>query len=462
MQIRMLANRFAAGGVLSYVAGGTYDVPNDLALQFIGDNVAVEVNNSRAAATGTQRDEFNRGAEGQAAVSLVSGAGSSRSTGGHQKIISAQGSAISSGITVVTQWPARRRAFSGLRAIYENKGGSSYTITTGMVFSTATHQEAAAPATSVTFASGVVVPAAVSGTSNDIVPSLYDTGLIALKSVARTDDTSKMALAQFRTYFAAAANGTAIGGTDFATLNASAFANGQQWASRTPSGDATATFTGSQAPLESGNWIVPASVFFYYDGIQCDTLAAVGDSLQRGQGSTINSVGWPNLLAVLMTTETREVSPANFGWSGQTHAASVATARQVVPTLKPRYLAFASMSPNDASAGNFTQAIFDAGYMRTLDLIEYCRTNGVIPVVRTIPPFAGASTLAENNRRKEHNAAIRALSSVAVIVDADAALDPLGANTLGAYDSGDQVHWNNAGYAAVAAAGLAAMRAAGV
>lgn len=72
MQIKMLASRFAAGGVLSYVAGSTYEVANDLALQFIGDNAAVEVNASRTAATGTQRDEFNRGAEGQAGVSLVS------------------------------------------------------------------------------------------------------------------------------------------------------------------------------------------------------------------------------------------------------------------------------------------------------------------------------------------------------------------------------------------------------
>jgi lysophospholipase L1-like esterase len=75
MQIRMLASRFAAGGALSYVAGSTYEVADDMALQFIGDNAAVEVGGSRAVATGTQRDEFNRGAEGRAAVSLVSGAG---------------------------------------------------------------------------------------------------------------------------------------------------------------------------------------------------------------------------------------------------------------------------------------------------------------------------------------------------------------------------------------------------
>lgn len=396
--------------------------------------------------------------DAEAIQASVSGGGNS-SFSGAQKLFTGFGSVVALGTTVVTQWPARRRSFSGVRAIYENKGASSYTITTGVVFSTATHQESTAPASKITFASGVVVPSLISGVSNDIVPALYDTGFIALKSLPRTDDTSKNALAQFRTYFAAAANGLALSGGDIATLNASGFANGQQWASRTPAGDATATFTATQAPLEAGTWVVPTSVIFYYDGVRCNTLACVGDSLNRGLGSTLNTMGWPNLLGPLLSTDTLEVSPANFSWSGQTHAASMLVARQVVQTLKPQFLAFASLSPNDATAGSFTQAIFDAGYMRTLDLIEYCRVNRVIPIVRTIPPFATASlTLAENNRRKAHNTLIRALSSVAIIVDADLVLDPAGSNSLGAYDSGDNTHWNDAGYAAVAAAGATAIR----
>ena len=108
MQIRMLASRFGSGGALSYVAGSTYEVANELALQFIGDNAAVEVNGSRAAATDTLRDEFNRGAEGRAAVSLVSEAGNDaalRAAGGLNRasfIVKPAGGAINAIATPAT------------------------------------------------------------------------------------------------------------------------------------------------------------------------------------------------------------------------------------------------------------------------------------------------------------------------------------------------------------------------
>jgi hypothetical protein len=70
----MLSSRFAANGALSYVAGTQYDIPDDLALQFIGAGVAVDVGNSRAVANSTQRDEPTP-AEGIAQIALVSGNG---------------------------------------------------------------------------------------------------------------------------------------------------------------------------------------------------------------------------------------------------------------------------------------------------------------------------------------------------------------------------------------------------
>lgn len=72
MQVRMLSSRFGANGALSYVAGTQYDIPDDLALQFIGDGVAVDVGNTRAVANRTQRNEPNY-EEGLAQVALVSG-----------------------------------------------------------------------------------------------------------------------------------------------------------------------------------------------------------------------------------------------------------------------------------------------------------------------------------------------------------------------------------------------------
>lgn len=71
MQVRMLSSRFGANGALSYVAGTQYDIPDDLALQFIGDGVAVDVNRSREIANKTQRNEPTPD-EGVAQIALVS------------------------------------------------------------------------------------------------------------------------------------------------------------------------------------------------------------------------------------------------------------------------------------------------------------------------------------------------------------------------------------------------------
>lgn len=55
MLIKMLADRFDAGGALR-TAGSQIDVPNDLAMRWIGDNVAVPVGNSRDVAQGLRKD----------------------------------------------------------------------------------------------------------------------------------------------------------------------------------------------------------------------------------------------------------------------------------------------------------------------------------------------------------------------------------------------------------------------
>lgn len=309
--------------------------------------------------------------------------------------------------------------------------------------------------TGLTYSFAAYLPAAT-GSGNDIVPSLYVTGMLPITSLARTDDTTKNALLQCRTYFAAAASGISLGGTDIATFNASSAASGMQFAARTPAGDATATFTASQQPLEAGSWIVPAGVIFYYPGVRSITLASAGDSLQKGHLTTGSATGWVERMAGLLCTATVEVSPCVWAWTGQTHAASIAIARNIVATLKPTYQVFASWSPNDAAAGSHTQAIFDAGLARALDMIEFCRQNGVKPVIVTCAPWTSL-TQAESDRRRALNVTLRSLSNVARIVDAATVLeDPANTkNLLAAYDTGDGLHWNDAGHAAVAVAGAA-------
>jgi hypothetical protein len=476
-------------------------------------------------------------------ASLVSGAGTGTAAA-LSKPFSGAGTAIGANTSIVTQHAARRPAFSAAKLVYGNWGAAPYVISAAVAYPTATHQEAAAPASSVSHSAGVLtgvvitglagqfsctaapsllqvgmqltisgvlggtgtitgyanptnyyiiatdgsaaftlsatpggvpittttgtptgltytfgayVPAST-GTGNGIVPSLYATGILTIPSLARTDDTTKTALLQCRTYFAAAASGLSLGGTDIATFNASSAANGMQFAARTPAGDATATFTATQQPLEAGSWIVPAGVIFYYPGVRSITLASAGDSLQKGHLTTGSATGWVERLSNKLSNTTTEVSPCIWAWTGQTHAASVAIARNIVATLKPNYLVFAAWSPNDAAAGSHTQAIFDAGLARALDLLEYCRQNGVRAVIVTCAPWTSLNA-AESTRRQALNATIRSLSSVATIVDAAAVLeDPANTkNLLAAYDTGDGLHWNDAGHEAVAVAAKASI-----
>lgn len=376
------------------------------------------------------------------------------------KIFSGAGTAISLGTTIVTQHPARRSSFSAVKLVYGNWDTSgTITVTTCRVSPTPTHTDLGSTTTwtTVTLPSSGVVPQA-SGTGNDIVPGMLVSNVIPVASVARSDDTTKTALLQCRSYFAAAASGLSLGGTDIANFNASSAANGMQFAARTPAGDATATFTSTQQPLEAGSWIVPAGVIFYYPGVRSVTLAAAGDSLQKGHLTTGSATGWVERLANKLSTNAIEVSPCIWAWTGQTHAASISIARSVVSNLKPNYLVFAAWSPNDASAGSHTQAIFDAGLARALDLIEFCRQNGVQPVLMTAMPWNSLNA-SENTRRQTLNATIRTLANVAVIVDAASVLeDPANTkNLLAAYDSGDGLHPNDAGHEAVATAARTAI-----
>lgn len=388
--------------------------------------------------------------------SPVSGAGNSAAA--ISKIFSGAGTAISLNTTIVTQHPARRASFSAVKLVYGNWSTSgTITVTTCRVSPTPTHQNdgSATTWTTIVLPSAGVVPQA-SGTGNDIVPGILVSDVIPVASVARTDDTTKNALLQCRSYFAAAASGISLGGSDIAAFNASSAASGMQFAARTPAGDATATFTASQQPLEAGSWIVPAGVIFYYPGVKSITLASAGDSLQKGHLTTGGATGWVERMAGLLCTSTVEVSPCVWAWTGQTHAASISIARSLITTLKPTYLVFAAWSPNDAAAGSHTQAIFDAGLARALDLIEYCRQNGVKPVIVTCMPWNGL-TQAESDRRRALNATLRTLSNVARIVDAAAVLeDPANPKNMVSWgDSGDGLHPNDAGHAAVATAAAA-------
>lgn len=389
----------------------------------------------------------------QTSQSLVSGDGTSlllknRSTAAVQKPFSYAGQAVSLGTTLVTQHAAQAE-FYAVQLFFGNWGGSTYDVTTARVASTPTHQDLGNTATWVDVTLPTATCPAGSGSGNNIVPGMIASNVMPIASVARTDDTTKKPLLQCRTYFAAAASAGQVGASDFANFNASAAANGFQYASRSPAGDATATFTGSQNPVEAGTWVCPMAVKFFYN-VRSLMLASVGDSLTKGHLTTGSATGWPLRACAALSTSELVVTDGNFAWTGQNHTASMSIAKQVISVVKPNALTLFAWSPNDASPGSYTQALFDAAWARTMEIVELCRQNNIVPIICTSGAYNSLGA-AENTRRKAQNAKVRALASICAVIDVAGVVDDAeGDGILAAYDTGDGLHYNDAGHAAIA------------
>lgn len=375
------------------------------------------------------------------------------SSRGSSSVFCATGSAVSAGMSVISQIPALGQFFA-FRLRYYNKTLSAVTITIAKAACSPTHENDGALLTwlPVTFggSTSAVIPAGTQpagGDANDIVPGFIDSDLIFAVSLARTDDPTKAPLIIARTYFAGAGCAHNVGATDIAVYNASSASGGMQYASRLPAGDHV-TSIDAYAPLQAGTWLNPVAAQFLYS-VPTWVHSAVGDSRTRGQGSTNNLLGWPNVLQGLRRgrSSTLLFSVEGHGWSGQHHAAIAATAKAVMANNKPNSISMHASTPNDP----VTQAAMDQAFANFLDVMEVARLAGI----RFTPVTSGAVNgynAAQNALLKAQNARIRALGipflDEAAIVD-----DPADTSKIRAeFDSGDHLHYNTACYAALAVA----------
>lgn len=375
------------------------------------------------------------------------------STSAIEKTFSGAGNNVSADMTIVTQQPALSE-FYGVSLLYANYSTAGpITITIAKCAAAPTHQNdgTALSWVNVLFSGSatVTIPAAT-GTGNDIVPSVVMSDFINIASVARTDDTTKLPLLQTRSYGAAAWSAVNAGAGDLANFNANSASGGAQFGSRIPSGDQVTTIV-AQIPVETGTFLNPVAVKFYYSK-KSFTLLSVGDSLTRGQGSTSNALGWPKRVQGLLKTARINYNSCNFGWSGQKIQASHSIAKNLI-SLKPNALSFYAWSPND---GITTQALMDTYWASTLELAEICRQNNIIPILCTSGPV-NSYTSAQNTIRVSQNNRIRASGITYIDIDSVIANPANPAQILPAYDSGDGLHYNDAGYAASANLGASIM-----
>jgi lysophospholipase L1-like esterase len=220
-------------------------------------------------------------------------------------------------------------------------------------------------------------------------------------------------------------------------------------------------------------WPFLAEVDVLPDAGAARAVVALGDSITDGARSTGNANRrWPDWLARRLQQECQAGSPSigviNRGISGNCLLTDYANAliaghdclerydRDVLATTGAGWL-FVLIGINDivysASSSTIPAEDLAAGYQQ---LIARARLRGLRAIGATLTPFEGQAyyTPAREAARQQVNSWIRTGGAWDGVVDFDLALgDPAQPTRLNpAYDSGDHLHPNDAGYQAMAQA----------
>ncbi len=187
-------------------------------------------------------------------------------------------------------------------------------------------------------------------------------------------------------------------------------------------------------------------------------IVVLGDSLTDGRGSTTDGNNrWPDVLAGRLSTNapTAGVAVINMGiggngiFGGLGPSAQARFERDVLSQSGARWLILFE-GVNDIGAGAGAQRLTEA-YAR---LIDKAHAGNLRAYGSTITPFGGHSyyTPAHEAVRQAVNTWIRTSSNFDGVLDFDAVVrNPVTqTNLLSAYDGGDGLHLNAAGYRALA------------
>lgn len=228
-----------------------------------------------------------------------------------------------------------------------------------------------------------------------------------------------------------------------------------------------------QRTIPSWPFLTGVEVSGAYSGLSASAaVVALGDSLTDGQASTENANRrWPDALARRLQLElgtAGNIGVANRGIAGNCLLTEFATTplsgrralerfdRDVLATAGARWL-FVLIGINDilfsAAARPIPVENLVAGHQQ---LVARAHAAGLRAIGATLTPFEGLSyyNTARESVRKRFNDWMRGSGVYDAVVDTDLALrDPARPTRLRpAYDSGDHLHPNDAGYAAMAQA----------
>lgn len=454
MTVQMLTTVMGESGTL-LLAGSSYTVSDDFGAELVGSKRAMDVNRVLVPPSTENHPYFSTdssgnvtglvGPDGSLKLAKVSGSGWHRPFGSSPSPATAYSFAL--------QVPSIPK-FVGVQLGYLNLGVATYTISGAKVASPPTVANGGTTLTWVdaTFDGGVsstatpkVVPAG-SGSGVNVIPGGFTvTDVIPLVGTDRTDLVGNPNLLQTRTYISTASNLNSLAGGALAAYVA---ATGLEYGCTIMGGDQVTTITNSMAPSTAGTWICPAFVKFFYEAPTIN-VAAVGDSLTRGQGSTSGHTSGEEIACRQLTTVAKVYALTNMGVSGQSLAASYSTAVALLnSSMAPDVLVWKAFSPNDA----YTQANYDAAYLYLLRLIDLCKQKDVVLIVRNAQRWnqsAGVTTTIE-----AFNARIAKLTGTYINDDygilSDGSSEPTKNNPAYSVSAGDP-HLSDAGYAALAA-----------
>ena len=224
------------------------------------------------------------------------------------------------------------------------------------------------------------------------------------------------------------------------------------------------------ADSDGGAFTIPTLSWYYVSGLIAQssgadgTVVAFGDSITDGVGSTAGADSrWPNDLArrldAALGGPTLSVADAGIGGNrvltGARCCGGSAEARFARDALDQtgvrEIIVLEGINDIGFSPGEVSAAQIIAGYQR---LIAQAHARGLRIFGATLLPFQGAGyyTAAGEATREAVNAWIRTSGAFDGVVDFDAVMrdraDPLRLNP--AYDCGDHLHPNDAGYQAMA------------
>jgi lysophospholipase L1-like esterase len=342
-----------------------------------------------------------------------------------------------SGVTIVNQVPAFG-SFSGLKLVYANQNTTASTITTAKVATTATDGDGGSTLTWTPAAFGgsatAVKPVATGTTPNQII-TLTLSDLIVIPSNTYT---------QIRTYYAGNASADNPAAGELAAFNA---ISGKVWKTGFSVG---VVADNANMTLGTGQLIDPYSVLFYYDKPTI-TVAAVGGSTFRGQGSTANAYGFIYQACSSATTlDTKRIySPYIAARSGSNSTTAAAQVSEIATKIKPQILLLLAGSGNDV---DLTAVGFNAMKDRVKQGIETARSNLIRPVVATLAPAnlsAGVEAL-----RLAQNEWVRSLAPYVDVLDIARIVEDESNRAIlkAIFNSGDDVHLNDAGHTAISSA----------